>query len=293
MPWGAAIAAGAAIGGDLIKNNAAKAAANKQAAAANAATALQKQQYDQTRTDNMPMMDARNGAVAQLQGLWGPNGSFTTSYDPTKLTTDPGYLWAQQQGQQALDRQGAAAGHMYSGAQLKAASEFNTGNATQYMDNAFNRQQAVRGSQTNALQSMAGLGQSAANLVSGSGANYANQAGQNMIGAGNAQAAAMIARGNGWANAMNSVGGMFSGGFGGQSGSEGNGNYGGTWSDVRLKADIQHLGIADNGLPLYSFRYVWSAQRHVGHMAQEVAQKFPEAVTQHPSGYLMVDYSKV
>jgi hypothetical protein len=230
MPWGAAIAAGAAIGGSLITNNAAKAAANKQSAAANAATALQKQQYDQTRSDNLPMMDARNGAVSQLQGLWGPNGSFTTSYDPAKLTADPGYMWAQQQGQQALDRQGAAAGHMYSGAQLKAASEFNTGNATQFMDNAFNRQQAVRGSQTNALQSMAGLGQSAANLVSGSGANYANQAGQNMIGAGNAQAAATIARGNGWSNALNSAAGAFTGGWGSKGGGGGglsNNGYGG------------------------------------------------------------------
>jgi hypothetical protein len=90
---------------------------------------------------------------------------------------------------------------------LKAASQFNTGNATQFMDNAFNRQQAVRGSQTNALQSIAGLGQSAANTVAGAGMNYGNQAGQNLIGAGNAQAAAGIAQSNAWGNAMNNVAG--------------------------------------------------------------------------------------
>jgi len=202
MPWAAAAAAAAAVGGALISSNAAKSAANKQTNAANSATALQKEQYDQTRQDNMPLMDARNGALTQLQGLWGPGGSFTTGYDPSKLTADPGYQWAQQQGQQALDRQGAAAGRMYSGAQLKAASQFNTGNATQFMDNAFNRQQAVRG-----LQSIAGLGQSAANTVAGAGMNYGNQAGQNLVGIGNAQGAASIAQGNAWGNAMNNVAG--------------------------------------------------------------------------------------
>lgn len=65
------------------------------------------------------------------------------------------------------------------------------------------------------------------------------------------------------------------------------------FSDIRLKTEICQIGVASNGLALYSYRYLWGGAQQIGHMAQEVAAVFPDAVRRHPSGFLMVDYSKV
>ena len=62
------------------------------------------------------------------------------------------------------------------------------------------------------------------------------------------------------------------------------------FSDVRLKRDISLIGRMANGLNLYAYRYLWSPVRHVGVMAQEAMRVRPDAVIQHPSGYLMVNY---
>ena len=61
-------------------------------------------------------------------------------------------------------------------------------------------------------------------------------------------------------------------------------------SDARLKTDITPTGIATNGLPLYSFRYIGSTQVFEGVMAQDVLTHTPEAVYFGPFGYMAVDY---
>lgn len=67
----------------------------------------------------------------------------------------------------------------------------------------------------------------------------------------------------------------------------------GAFSDVRLKRDIQRIGHLPSGLPVYDFRYAWSDEPYRGVMAHEAAEIFPEAVSVHDSGYLMVDYSRI
>ena len=62
------------------------------------------------------------------------------------------------------------------------------------------------------------------------------------------------------------------------------------WSDARLKRDITRLGTAPNGVPLYSFRYLWDDTMHVGVLAQDVLAIRPHAVTIEPNGYMSVDY---
>jgi len=86
------------------------------------------------------------------------------------------------------------------------------------------------------------------------------------------------------------------------------GHAGGTWgnptnasyagilvppSDIRLKRDITRIGQLDNGLSLYSFRYLWSDTVYVGVMAQEVALGMPSAIVKGDDGYLRVDYGKL
>lgn len=64
-------------------------------------------------------------------------------------------------------------------------------------------------------------------------------------------------------------------------------------SDIRLKRDIVLIGRLDDGLALYRYRYLWSDAVYVGVMAQEVAEKAPNAVVMGDDGYLRVDYRKL
>lgn len=62
-------------------------------------------------------------------------------------------------------------------------------------------------------------------------------------------------------------------------------------SDRRLKRNIKQIGKLNNGLNVYSYEYVWG-QPSIGVMADEV-EHIQGAVVEHPSGFKMVDYSKV
>jgi outer membrane immunogenic protein len=64
-------------------------------------------------------------------------------------------------------------------------------------------------------------------------------------------------------------------------------------SDARLKRDITLIGHLDDGLGLYSFRYLWSDTVYVGVMAQEVAATRPDAAARGADGYLRVNYGKL
>jgi hypothetical protein len=63
------------------------------------------------------------------------------------------------------------------------------------------------------------------------------------------------------------------------------------FSDERLKEDISEpIGSTFDGVPLRLWRYKGDPTPHIGPIAQELAQTRPDAVHEHPSGYLMVDY---
>lgn len=62
-------------------------------------------------------------------------------------------------------------------------------------------------------------------------------------------------------------------------------------SDRRLKRDIHRVG-EQYGLPLYTFRYLWSDTLYRGYMADEVEALYPEAVA-WAGGYASVNYPLV
>jgi outer membrane immunogenic protein len=65
-------------------------------------------------------------------------------------------------------------------------------------------------------------------------------------------------------------------------------------SDVRLKRDVTLVGRLDDGLGIYSFRYLWSDVVYVGVMAQEVALLHPRSVVHDElNDYLSVDYQSM
>jgi len=64
-----------------------------------------------------------------------------------------------------------------------------------------------------------------------------------------------------------------------------------TVSDRRLKRDIERVGTHENGLALFRFKYLWSDTPYIGVIAQDVLERFPEAVRVGPGDFMAVDYA--
>ncbi len=62
-------------------------------------------------------------------------------------------------------------------------------------------------------------------------------------------------------------------------------------SDRRAKTDIRRIGTADNGLPIYLYRYKSGGPMQIGLMADDVEKVTPEAVIQ-AGDFKMVNYGK-
>jgi outer membrane immunogenic protein len=92
--------------------------------------------------------------------------------------------------------------------------------------------------------------------------------------------------------------GFYAGAHGGGAwGNRIDGNYSQVFaiiSDARLKRDITLVGRRDDGLGIYSYRYLWSDTVYTGALAQEVALLHPAAIVRDPlTGYLAVNYARL
>lgn len=65
----------------------------------------------------------------------------------------------------------------------------------------------------------------------------------------------------------------------------------GTFSDRRLKSNVERIGTHASGLPVYSYEIF--GRREIGVMADEAMKVKPDAVSRHASGFLMVDYGRL
>lgn len=75
------------------------------------------------------------------------------------------------------------------------------------------------------------------------------------------------------------------------------------WSDLNLKENIQLVGTSPSGINVYTFQYragieklnknLSSGAIYSGVMAQELEDKFPEAIIMGKDGFYAVDYSKI
>jgi hypothetical protein len=63
-------------------------------------------------------------------------------------------------------------------------------------------------------------------------------------------------------------------------------------SDRRVKQNISKVGTLDNGLPVYSFQYIWGGPQQIGLMAQDVEKVNPSAVSEDENGIKGVNYSE-
>lgn len=64
-------------------------------------------------------------------------------------------------------------------------------------------------------------------------------------------------------------------------------------SDIRLKRDIHLLATLDDGMKIYSFRYLWSTTTYVGVMAQDLLENpaWRDAVVSQANGFYAVNYA--
>jgi hypothetical protein len=176
MPAGAVIGGVISAGASIIGGNK---AAKAQKQASDAAVAEQRRQFDLTRADQAPWLEAGRNALIRLQ-------------DPAAFTADPGYQFTRSEGLRGIDQSAAARGGALSGNALKALNEYNANLADQTYGNWWNRQAGLAGVGQSAAQNLGALGQqSAANI-------------------GNALMAGGNARASGYANAANAIGGLSS-----------------------------------------------------------------------------------
>lgn len=210
-PAGAAI--GGALGGAFDSSRAAGKAADAQQAATDASIGLQRYQYDTTRADNMPALQARNTSLARVQEMLGIGGdarsagygSWSRPITPQNVQADPGYQFGLSQGNQNIQGSAAASGGLFSGATGKALTRYGSDYATTKYGDAYNRLAADQDRSRNALMQLAGAGQSGASTIAQSGENYANGAGTALTNMGNARGASIIAGGNAMQSGVNAL----------------------------------------------------------------------------------------
>lgn len=200
----AVVGAGAAtLGGALINSNAVGKAGDQQAQGTADALAENRRQYDQNRADYAPYLAEGTKAL----------GTFATEnntpLDQSQVQLDPGYKFGLDQGQQAINRQTAAAGGRISGAALKAAAQYGTDYATSGYSAAYNRANQARSDRLNRLAALAQIGQTSTQNVSALGEQ--NTASNNALtrAAANNAGAATLAQGNIWGNAGNQIAALY------------------------------------------------------------------------------------
>lgn len=181
------------LAGAAATASAANNATNAQTNAANNQLDLQQQVFDYQQELFAPYQEASTGALAAYNSELGL-GAAPEGY--TGFQATPGYQFALQQGQKAIDNSAASSGGLFSGATLKAQQEFGTGLANQEYGNYLSR-----------LAGLASPG--AAGMAATAGQNYAAGAGNAYANLGNAQAAGAIGQGNALSGLMGNLAGAY------------------------------------------------------------------------------------
>ena len=170
--------------------------ANKQAGAvkdgAKKSIAEQQRQFDLTRKDMMPWMQAGQGALGQMQAL--------NSGDYSKFYASPDYQFTLDQGMKFADRSAAQRGRLYSGGYGQDWVNYGQGLASTQYGNYYGR-----------LADLAGVGNTTASNLGTFGQNKANSVSTQYGNIGQARASAY----QGYANAFNKAANQFGSFLGG------------------------------------------------------------------------------
>lgn len=193
----AAAVVGAAVVGGVIQGQAAKSAAKTSAGAADRASQLQYEQFQETKEMLQPWEQGGLKAYQLQQDYTGANGADAQKAAYANYAESPGVQWAREQGMKGIAADSSMTG-VGGGTRLKAISDYNQGLAMQDFSNQFNRLGAVTGVGANAASSLAGAGSSAAQ----------GQA-QTTMAAGNARAQGTIGRANAFSSGISNVANVY------------------------------------------------------------------------------------
>lgn len=215
MPVAAAV--GGTVLGGVLSSKGAKSAAKTQAAAADRASQVQQEMYEQTRQDLDPFRQAGTDALGRLVGLTNSNNSYVGT--PFNFEESPSYQFRKQQGMDGIQQQAAAGGGLLSGATLKALNQHNSNLASQEHqqafqnwqsqdNNAYNRHQTDQNNQYNRLWNLVGMGQNAAAQQGSAGMQTGQAVANNTMAAGEANSAAKLAQYGALGNGLGALIGM-------------------------------------------------------------------------------------
>lgn len=189
MSWGLVAAGVGTVIGGALSNRGSRSAARAQQQANQAGIDEQRRQFDLTRQDQMPWLDAGRSALGRL--------SMASEGNLSAFQMDPGYQFRLQQGQQGMDRGAAARGRLYSGGYDADRMAYNSGMASQEFGNWWGRQ-----------AELAGVGQRTASGLGQMGMGMASNIGNMYRDAGAARASSYQQQGNNWANVASGLGGL-------------------------------------------------------------------------------------
>jgi len=207
MSWIATAIIGSSVVSGLSANSAADSAASASDRATQASIDEQRRQFDITQENMAPWLEAGGNALLDYQSALGPSDNNLPQYSSTggfnfDLEGDQGYQFALQEALKATDRAQTQLGGYNSGGRLAALNDRAVGTASQYANDAFNRQlgqsntnynrnvqdygiglsqnQDLYGRDQdylNRLASLSGLGQTTASNLGTLGANTASNIG--------------------------------------------------------------------------------------------------------------------
>lgn len=187
---GAVVAAGVGLYGAKKQGDAAKDAARAQQQGTDAQIAEQRRQYDLSRQDQMPWMQAGWDALDRQQRF--------LDGDYGEALSSPDYLARLEWGQKGLDRGASARGNLFSGGYDADRMKFNADMATEGLNTYWNR-----------LAGRAGQGQVTASGLGSLGASMANNIGGALQNNANARASSYMQQGNIAAQTAAGLGGIF------------------------------------------------------------------------------------
>jgi hypothetical protein len=202
----ALIGGGASLLSGYMGANAAKDAANTQAAGANAAVQQQREMFNIQNEQQKPYREAGYTALSDIAGM---KPYLNKKYSAEDFYADPSYQFRLNQGNVATQNLRNQAGGAVGGNTLKAMMDYNSGAASTEYGAANTRFQNERSGIYDRLASIAGIGQTSQGQTNQLAQNVAGSIGQATIGAANAQAAGQVGSANAYGGALQGAGNQY------------------------------------------------------------------------------------
>lgn len=258
-------------GGKAAK--ASKQAANIQAEAGREAIAFQKEALAQTRADLQPFREAGQERLPSVASNIDQLNTLVSDPNAQRdfITNNPFYEALAKDAETRILSNQAAKGKVGSGETAKALQNSLLLLGSDLLNQNINQMLSVNNQDFN----LTALGANAAARQATATQNTSNAIGNTITDIGNAQASGIVGASNAKQAAL---------GTGINTGLAAL-----ALSDETKKTDIEKIGVDDKGLNIYTYRYKRDKTPRVGHMAQEVEKKYPNAV-KTIADIKMIDY---